>query len=263
MGIKDIMPDFDPEYPIKMFNSPLGERLRTRFLGGIETTINEFQDSADAYIYMGNHTSVLDYVAANHEIIKDNLPYPVSVAGTNLNNWFYRKATADFNKWGVIWHDRENSSKEHIMTYFRALNDSLKNGRSILIYPEAKRNRNAEEGLLSFKEELFGGLYNIAKRLSRSGKQLAIAPFAIQYNDYPEKERWHKIDGRRGKFLGDASYYFHDFLSIAKWYLTPHENNTKVGFAKPIPFSEISSPQEASQRTREAIEETLYQLKTS
>lgn len=257
MAVEDIMPQFKPEYPKQMFHSKVGERLRTRFLGGIETRVNEFEQNADVYVYMGNHTSMLDYVAANHGILEQNLPYPVSVAGSNLNNVLYKKAIIDFNKWGVIWHDRK-ATPAHMKTYLTAIKSSLENNQSILIYPEAGRNRDPENGLRPFANNAIKSFSNAAKKLK--GKTIAIAPFAIHYNDYPEKDRWDTIDGRRGKFLGEASYLFHDTLGLAKWYLAPHKENTKIGFGKPIPFSECGSVEEASEKTRYAITDLLTRL---
>ena len=132
-------------------------------------TGRENVDRKKAYVMVSNHQSMLDILIIYRTFLhfkwvaKSSL-YKVPVIGWNL--WFNRH----------VGLDRNNPKSQRKMLL--QCSEHLKNGSSLMIFPEGTRSRNGE--LISFKE----GAFIIAKK-----EKTDIVPMVIDnsYKALPEK----------------------------------------------------------------------------
>lgn len=265
--LEDIMPQFDMQEIRQRFNE-IKNHFVGNFLGGIEFAFNDFKDNGYVPVYLGPHTTCLDYVAANYSILENELPYPMSVVGSNLKNSLYNNSILDFSKWGVIWHNRNDDSFKHLKKYISAMEFCFRRRTPVLVYPEGGRNRKSGGELRPFKETLFRILVSLDDQLSRDGINLCVAPFATSYRDFPERAHWEKIDA--GEF-NSREYFTAEREALVAWkdkVKLVEKPNVRFGFGETFPignFSEGVFEERAatlSLATREKIRELQKRLQT-
>ena len=134
------------------------------------------------YLFVGNHRSSLDpfiflsYGEANPVSRGDVRNYPIVGKGAEIT--------------GIIFVDKESKSSRGATK--EAIYQALKNGKSIMIYPEGKTG--SQPLTATFQK----GSYEQAAEL-----QVPVVPFAIEYkslNDY-----WDRSDGMLHHYLNNLA----------------------------------------------------------
>ena len=114
------------------------------------------------YLFIGNHRSYIDPVIA----LKDIEALPVAKA--EVSAWpligYAAKAT------GIMWVKRE--SKNSRAATMKAMEDTLKKGFSVLVYPEG--TTHTEPVTTTFKR----GAFRLAAKM-----QIPVVPIALEYKD--------------------------------------------------------------------------------
>ena len=101
-------------------------------------------------VMSSNHLSHFDYLVLGYEFLEHNLPYPIFLAGENLDLWPFNKFWR-FRDWGALFIDRDKiNSSERIkkLNYLKDLEskiyDLIVDGKSLFIFPEGGRSYNGE-----------------------------------------------------------------------------------------------------------------------
>ena len=214
---------------------------------------------APPYIYVCNHTSMLDYFIPSWVILNEGLPYPRSLVGSNLLNLFVKIFMWDFEKWGAIKVPRGKRVEENgeiklivepreIKKYHRDNIEDLKNGNSLFVFPQGGRDSKERKERNHFKSEYFRiPLRALEKK--EGGKFLIddaqIVNVAAVYSVIPEKNYWKKIDA---KGFGSKSYFFWDMFAYYRHTRSKEKGISTINFAEPVSLREIQGEGSLKQR---------------
>lgn len=150
---------------------------------GVRVTVKGLQPSYAPSLFVGNHWSYFDPVATLHFIKAD------PVAKAEVKYWPIIGQGADAT--GVLFVKREDP--ESRKTIRNQLADNIKNGRSVLIYPEGTTTN--KRNTLPFKKGTF---------IVAANHQLPVVPIAILYDDI--HDAW----------IGDDTFLPHFLRSFGK-----------------------------------------------
>jgi len=118
----------------------------------VKTGFEKFPDDGSALI-VSNHMSLFDPVVLTYLLKDRNVTYI-----SKPENFKIPVIGSLFKKCGYLAIDRD-SPRNALQTIYQAA-DLLRDGCSVMVYPEGTRNRNPENGLLPFHN----GVFKIAKR---------------------------------------------------------------------------------------------------
>ncbi|RMD66094.1 1-acyl-sn-glycerol-3-phosphate acyltransferase [Candidatus Pacearchaeota archaeon] len=264
-----------PPYSISQINAEFAERGERELRKWVSELEIEVEAEREQYhtgpvVYLSNHLSQLDYFVPKFAMLAVGLPFARAVAGDNLRHWVVRNLIYDFEKYGVLWHDRA-SRKQGLESYVESLAECLASGESVLVFPEGGRNREARGNPREFKRGFFRVLlraWQRAEEKSKLARDTKIACLACAYDSIPEEGFFDKID-RHG--FGTMQYYLWDALAHLKWrYFKNPKARAIVRFDAPIALADLTSghlrhakerevAEVLSQFTRERITE-IYEL---
>lgn len=147
--------------PISFYFRQLWIRI-TLFILGVKVSVAGLEKAYPPALFVGNHWSYFDPVATLHFIMAD------PVAKSEVRNWPLIGEGAEAT--GVLFVKREDpDSRKEVR---QQLVDNIKNGRSVLIYPEGTTSSNRHT--LPFKK----GGFEMAGR-----HHIPVVPIAIWYED--------------------------------------------------------------------------------
>lgn len=169
-------------------------------------------------VYFPNHLSHLDYVLLGYNFVKHNLPYPVFVAGKNIDCGFPVDLVLRFGKWGAWYVDRDKiqngtgqEKKDNAREIRGSIEDIFNQEYPFLVFAEGGRDRSGKV-MSTMKTGVISSIHTISK-----SRELYGVPIAVDYDKVVEKEYFERLDAakKKGGKLGQAEYYFWDFWAFA------------------------------------------------
>lgn len=194
---------------------------RANFIFGVRLIVQGELPPDDCYLYMSNHRSfydpvaLLSYLVANPVSKAEVSKYPIIGWGTRLTE--------------VLMLDRNEKEERRKMK--NQIFECLRNGTSILIYPEGTTHTGPGTG--SFSK----GAFECAVRAHRS-----VIPVAMEYPD--ESYYW-----------SERSLYDQFLYQIVK----RKDNSIYMSIGSPVTDSD---PMKLLNKTKESIEEKIKTLRT-
>jgi 1-acyl-sn-glycerol-3-phosphate acyltransferase len=174
--------------PVSFYFRQLWIRI-SLFILGVKVKVEGLQNGYPPSLFVGNHWSYFDPVATLHLIIAD------PVAKSEVRKWPLIGEGAEAT--GVLFVKREDpDSRKEVR---QQLVQNIKNGRSVLIYPEGTTSSNRYT--LPFKK----GGFEMAARY-----HIPVVPIAIWYEDV--NDAW----------VGDDTFVPHFFRNFGKRYTHIH-----------------------------------------
>lgn len=232
----ELLPDFDMAW-VRENLERNGENFMHSLLDRIDVlNLDRLKNSLPKNaqcLYFANHQTQLDYFVPSYIILKQGLPYPRKVAGSNLNHWFIRRFMFDIASWGILWHDRNDTSLGAMKDYLSATTRTFEEGNSVLGFPEATRNREFKGKLLDFKDGFFGAVLHARRNL---GKQIYMVGIGLDYDDIPERGYYDRIDNN-----GRLGYFFWDVWAHHRWKRRSFDAGVRVNFSEPVEILELAS----------------------
>jgi lyso-ornithine lipid O-acyltransferase len=189
-------------------------------LVGVRIDVNEPPAMEGPCLYMGNHRSYFDPVA----VLRDVKALPVAKA--EISGWPFIGFAARSS--GVMYVKRENRDSRRATVL--AIEETLKDGFSVLVYPEASTHMDAT------CREFRPGAFRLAAEMG-----VAIVPIAIEYSR-PE-DAW----------VGTDTFIPH-FLSV----FGQHRIYVKMRYGQPI---RDADPERLSARVREWIDDQVAAMR--
>ncbi len=152
-------------------------------------------------LYASLHKSHFDYIAICGKMFQEGLPYPRTVAGSNLLTgwigWSIEYFTGiDMMKWGAIPVKRHLAIPSDLLTFCSRIEALLKSNKPILVFPEIEIIPNGHGNSIRTGRAYSGKIRKFASapfnppiNASREGKKVYIVPMAVSY-DFVAEDRY-------------------------------------------------------------------------
>jgi glycerol-3-phosphate O-acyltransferase len=196
-------------------------------------------------LYVANHQTALDYFVPTLVMLEHGLPFGRSVAGTNLNHWIVRTFVYDLRPWGVIWHDRNNTTGEQMRKYIEEIKRTYKESLSVLVFadsadPQGGRDRRIKGPLREFESAIFVPFLKAQRALE---KDIQVVGMALDYDKIPEQEYYKLMDNKSGPaWARNLRKYGWDTFAFLRWkYAEYNKSIARVNFSVPVPLRELAS----------------------
>ena len=264
---------FDAEHCMRI--APRIERLISRSYQAIvfpEESKKKITDLGTSSIfYTSLHKSHFDYFAVCLKLFLEGLPFPRTIAGTNLLTWATRRlikhsTKIDMMKWGAVPMERNSSVSRGLLDICSRIEMLLKDGKSVLAFPEMEIiDRDGKKSIktgraYSGKIRRFApALFRPAINVSKEGKKVYILPISVSY-DFVAEEGYFgrlatadKMKKSKNPFAFYAGKLYYIFLeSYLFWNLySLGQGNIYIDTGGPIPVEPNASKKELAQRAQE------------
>ena len=222
-------------------------------------------------MYTSLHRSHFDYILICGKMFLEGLPWPRTIAGSNLLNgiigWSIKQFTGiDMMKWGAIPLERDSSVSHNLLNLCSRIETILRSDTPILAFPEMEAASNGTGNGRRTGRAYSGGIRNFASALfspaikvSKEGKKVYIVPMAVSYDFVAEDgyfgslakaDKMKKSDNLLVAFVGRLYYTFLESHFFYKMY-SLGKGNIYIDTGQPILVEPNASKTELAQRAQE------------
>jgi len=222
-------------------------------------------------VYASLHKSHFDYIAVCLKFFLEGLPYPRTIAGTNLLTGIIGRLVKhltkiDMMKWGAVPMERTSSISRNLFDICSRMEVFLRSDKPILAFPEMeiisdgeiksiKTGRAYSGKIRKFASSLFRPAINVSKE----GKKVYILPIAVSYDFVAEDsyfgwlakaDKLRRSENGLTSFGGKLYYVFLELHFFHKMYLLGR-GNIYIDTGQPIPVEPKASKKELALRAQE------------
>jgi glycerol-3-phosphate O-acyltransferase len=217
------------------------------------------------------HKSHFDYIAICLKLFLEGLPYPRTIAGSNLLTWITRSlikhsTKIDMIRWGAISIQRTSSVSRDLPDICNRIEILLKSDKSVLTFPEMeiinrgeKINIKTGRAYTGKVRKFASALFSPAINASKEREKLYIVPMSVSYDFVAEDssfgslakaDKMKKSKNPLACFAGKLYYTFLESRFFWNLY-TLGKGNIYIDIGEPIRVEANASKKELAQRAQE------------
>jgi glycerol-3-phosphate O-acyltransferase len=189
--------------------------------------------------YASLHKSHFDYIVLCYLMFTEGLPYPRPLSGNNLFKGpiaalMEKKTKVNIRKWGAISMERGGMVSRNLAILCRHLEELLKNGKSVLFFPEMEVKENGRNTFIKTGRSYTGqvrtfapALFGPAIQATRNGSLVYVIPISVAYDFIAEDRYFKNLSqavllmhgyGKMQQFLGEALYLLTESAFFFRFY---------------------------------------------